>query len=55
MRSRDGVTIRGWTQTYEVIGGPSHWKVRSSTLHSGTEVLYPPLPNKALQTDGVID
>jgi hypothetical protein len=52
MRSRDGVPIRGWTQTYEVIGGPIHWKVRSSTLHRGTEVAYPPLPNKASQTDG---
>jgi len=52
MKDSDGTPIRGWRQTYDVIGGPKHWRVRHSTLHAGSEVAYPALPNPPLQTDG---
>ncbi|HXT99470.1 MAG TPA: hypothetical protein VN903_00670 [Polyangia bacterium] len=52
MKDANGMPIRGWRQTYDVIGGPIHWKVQHSTLHAGSEVAYPGLPNQALQTDG---
>jgi hypothetical protein len=52
MKDTDGMPIRGWKQTYDVIGGPIHWRVQHSTLHAGSEVAYPVLANQALPTDG---
>ena len=52
MQRIDGTPIRGWRQTYYVVGGPIHWKVHRSALHAGSEVVYPALPNEALQMDG---
>ena len=37
MLRADGSPIRGWTQTYNVIGGSGRWKVVLSTLHAGSE------------------
>jgi hypothetical protein len=33
----DGSPIRGWRQTYNLVGGPRRWKVLLSTLHIGSE------------------
>src|SRR4051794_29352032 len=37
MLRADGSPIRGWRQTYNVIGGPNRWRVLLSTLHAGSE------------------
>jgi hypothetical protein len=44
MKSSNGMRIRGWKQTYELMGGPVHWKVQRSMLHPGSEVAYSALP-----------
>ena len=44
MQHADGRPIRGWRQTYDVIGGPGHWRVQHATLHAGSEVAYPGRP-----------
>jgi hypothetical protein len=51
MKDADGTPIRGWRQTYDVIGGPIRWRVQHSILHAGSEVAYPAPPNHASQTD----
>jgi hypothetical protein len=40
MLSVDRSQIRGWRQTYNVIGTPGHWRVLHSTLHMGSERAY---------------
>ncbi|MCA3160106.1 MAG: hypothetical protein ING31_11025 [Burkholderiales bacterium] len=40
MLKADQSPIRGWRQTYNVIGSTSHWKVLHSTLHMGSELGY---------------
>ncbi len=40
MLRADHSKIRGWRQTYNVIGKPGHWKVLHSTLHIGSELVY---------------
>jgi hypothetical protein len=37
MLRADGSSIRGWTQTYNVIGSAHGWHVLLSTLHVGSE------------------
>jgi hypothetical protein len=37
MRRADDTSIRGWTQTYNVIGSANGWHVLLSTLHVGSE------------------
>jgi hypothetical protein len=44
MKDAGGMPIRGWRQTYDVIGGPIDWRVQHSTLHAGSEVAYPSRP-----------
>jgi hypothetical protein len=37
MMRDDRSRIRGWRQTYNLLGRPGHWKVVLSTLHAGSE------------------
>jgi hypothetical protein len=40
MLDTEGVAIRGWRQSYDVVRRHSDWKVRGSTLHAGSERAY---------------
>jgi hypothetical protein len=44
MMTANQARIRGWRQTYNVVGAGGRWKVVLSTLHRGSEVAYAGLP-----------